>query len=117
MENLKVDPRPGSDSTQMRPPCLSTIVLQIAKPTPVPARELPCRRLNTPKTYSLYSAGIPMPLSHTLSTHSSPFCSAVMRITGASSLLYLMALLIDRKSTRLNSSHLGISYAVFCLKK
>src|ERR1039458_6920950 len=27
------------------------------------------------------------------------------------------ASLRDRKSTRLNSSHLGISYAVFCLKK
>src|SRR5256885_6863969 len=27
------------------------------------------------------------------------------------------ALLLDRKSTRLNSSHLVISYAVFCLKK
>src|SRR5256885_11032935 len=27
------------------------------------------------------------------------------------------ALAIDRKSTRLNSSHLVISYAVFCLKK
>src|SRR5256885_15652172 len=27
------------------------------------------------------------------------------------------ALEIDRKSTRLNSSHLVISYAVFCLKK
>src|ERR1035438_3267931 len=27
------------------------------------------------------------------------------------------SLTIDRKSTRLNSSHLGISYAVFCLKK
>src|SRR5437899_3681960 len=26
-------------------------------------------------------------------------------------------MLVDRKSTRLNSSHLGISYAVFCLKK
>src|SRR5205814_9662898 len=26
-------------------------------------------------------------------------------------------LALDRKSTRLNSSHLGISYAVFCLKK
>src|SRR5258705_4770842 len=26
-------------------------------------------------------------------------------------------LVLDRKSTRLNSSHLGISYAVFCLKK
>src|SRR5437868_11946074 len=25
--------------------------------------------------------------------------------------------LIDRKSTRLNSSHVSISYAVFCLKK
>src|SRR5262245_64987610 len=28
-----------------------------------------------------------------------------------------LALAEDRKSTRLNSSHLGISYAVFCLKK
>src|SRR3712207_7049809 len=27
------------------------------------------------------------------------------------------AVLIDRKSTRLNSSHANISYAVFCLKK
>src|SRR5690349_24112941 len=29
----------------------------------------------------------------------------------------LSASLIDRKSTRLNSSHVEISYAVFCLKK
>src|ERR1035438_10272179 len=29
----------------------------------------------------------------------------------------LFQTLRDRKSTRLNSSHLGISYAVFCLKK
>src|SRR5437899_8939430 len=28
-----------------------------------------------------------------------------------------LSVLADRKSTRLNSSHLGISYAVFCLKK
>src|SRR5699024_12156585 len=28
-----------------------------------------------------------------------------------------MALFLDRKSTRLNSSHVSISYAVFCLKK
>src|SRR5207249_7005951 len=27
------------------------------------------------------------------------------------------AALLDRKSTRLNSSHVSISYAVFCLKK
>src|SRR5262245_64698433 len=31
--------------------------------------------------------------------------------------LLVRARLVDRKSTRLNSSHLGISYAVFCLKK
>src|SRR2546426_3121510 len=29
----------------------------------------------------------------------------------------LLPILLDRKSTRLNSSHLVISYAVFCLKK
>src|SRR5438045_4663430 len=40
-------------------------------------------------------------------------------MTPAQRLLVHGALLarIDRKSTRLNSSHLGISYAVFCLKK
>src|SRR5690554_7018661 len=30
---------------------------------------------------------------------------------------WLTALGVDRKSTRLNSSHVRISYAVFCLKK
>src|SRR3712207_7008058 len=30
---------------------------------------------------------------------------------------WLMAAVADRKSTRLNSSHANISYAVFCLKK
>src|SRR5690625_6474528 len=29
----------------------------------------------------------------------------------------LVAVPLDRKSTRLNSSHVAISYAVFCLKK
>src|SRR5436853_4908012 len=31
--------------------------------------------------------------------------------------LVAQGITVDRKSTRLNSSHLGISYAVFCLKK
>src|SRR5205814_8758633 len=30
---------------------------------------------------------------------------------------HVLIISLDRKSTRLNSSHLGISYAVFCLKK
>src|SRR5699024_12655094 len=32
-------------------------------------------------------------------------------------LVILLSLKTDRKSTRLNSSHVSISYAVFCLKK
>src|SRR5262245_63331906 len=36
---------------------------------------------------------------------------------GSSSGFPAMLVKIDRKSTRLNSSHLGISYAGFCLKK
>src|SRR5205814_3953142 len=40
------------------------------------------------------------------------------RETGARGLRSIVEeILLDRKSTRLNSSHLGISYAVFCLKK
>src|SRR3712207_8947715 len=39
------------------------------------------------------------------------FVIAVLGITLA------FALTLDRKSTRLNSSHANISYAVFCLKK
>src|SRR5207253_10927259 len=31
--------------------------------------------------------------------------------------IYRLGLVRDRKSTRLNSSHVAISYAVFCLKK
>src|SRR5699024_11960040 len=31
--------------------------------------------------------------------------------------LALLIMSVDRKSTRLNSSHVSISYAVFCLKK
>src|SRR5207249_5737188 len=33
------------------------------------------------------------------------------------SALFVNRLLLDRKSTRLNSSHVSSSYAVFCLKK
>src|SRR5437660_4353966 len=36
---------------------------------------------------------------------------------GQQSATWLQIDFIDRKSTRLNSSHVAISYAVFCLKK
>src|SRR5699024_11248082 len=40
------------------------------------------------------------------------FVGAALAVSGA-----IMQALTDRKSTRLNSSHVSISYAVFCLKK
>src|SRR5207253_10851104 len=39
------------------------------------------------------------------------------RADGVSLQGHLVARVRDRKSTRLNSSHVAISYAVFCLKK
>src|SRR5258705_1531576 len=50
----------------------------------------------------------------------SRFSSQVLEIpdlTAEPATTVATAHLPDRKSTRLNSSHLGISYAVFCLKK
>src|SRR5690606_39286229 len=46
----------------------------------------------------------------------------VRRTVGMAAGLYIISFIIvyffgDRKSTRLNSSHVKISYAVFCLKK
>src|SRR5256885_5082700 len=46
---------------------------------------------------------------------SEPYQIAVRDLVGFAAML--RANLKDRKSTRLNSSHLVISYAVFCLKK
>src|SRR5699024_11606848 len=45
-------------------------------------------------------------------------CQLIDVITNRSQLLcYLNRPRLDRKSTRLNSSHVSISYAVFCLQK
>src|SRR5436853_4480328 len=43
--------------------------------------------------------------------------SAAGAVAGAALAAWIGDAVVDRKSTRLNSSHLGISYAVFCLKK
>src|SRR3712207_8779423 len=40
-----------------------------------------------------------------------------VRVDGRVRAVVVGADLVDRKSTRLNSSHANISYAVFCLKK
>src|SRR5699024_12110469 len=39
------------------------------------------------------------------------------KLNTRTSIKVLSSMRLDRKSTRLNSSHVSISYAVFCLKK
>src|SRR3712207_6850297 len=46
-----------------------------------------------------------------------PFLLAGQRLLVRGILASLLFQALDRKSTRLNSSHANISYAVFCLKK
>src|SRR5690554_2064803 len=56
----------------------------------------------------------------TFSTDTPNFVTDVVRKDGVSGNWIWWAFLftgLDRKSTRLNSSHVRISYAVFCLKK
>src|SRR5262245_62840926 len=51
-------------------------------------------------------------IANTTTGRSAPWVAAASGFAGTSDSSHS-----DRKSTRLNSSHLGISYAVFCLKK
>src|SRR5688500_20255459 len=51
------------------------------------------------------------------SSHRKPVRCSRRRSHGSEGGLHLQRAAADRKSTRLNSSHLVISYAVFCLKK
>src|SRR3989337_3210841 len=61
------------------------------------------------------------PPRSTLFPYTTLFRSCKTRIASAGELLHLRQVAgedgLDRKSTRLNSSHGSISYAVFCLKK
>src|SRR5215831_18462850 len=70
--------------------------------------------------FSFFFLMIRRPPRSTLFPYTTLFRSSVRPSShawmGVGMSLYLYEL-IDRKSTRLNSSHLGISYAVFCLKK
>src|SRR5256885_8803665 len=58
---------------------------------------------------------------YTLSLHDALPIYALKKVYDSKDYKDFMAsreiLVVDRKSTRLNSSHLVISYAVFCLKK
>src|SRR5256885_11833507 len=52
-------------------------------------------------------------LARAVARHGQPFAKPCVILSGGETTVTIR----DRKSTRLNSSHLVISYAVFCLKK
>src|SRR5439155_19052656 len=81
------------------PPMPRTSPKLIARPSPVPCSALVVKKGSN--TRSRISGGTPGPVSSTVTTTCLP-------VTVEDT---------DRKSTRLNSSHVAISYAVFCLKK
>src|SRR5438874_7473882 len=84
---------------------------------------------NDPATTEIYTLSLhdALPISHchTQKSDYTPLAftrkfsgfSCTLRLTGALKLDMVRVNRRDRKSTRLNSSHVEISYAVFCLKK
>src|SRR5437763_10226088 len=67
------------------------------------------------QVHGRFFAVLPKLTSHW--SHATPSISAAWRCTSNTECVHRQAAEIDRKSTRLNSSHRCISYAVFCLKK
>src|SRR3712207_9423023 len=66
-------------------------------------------------TLSLHDA---LPISATAYRRVNSYASSALRhLANSASLVVRRTGISDRKSTRLNSSHANISYAVFCLKK
>src|SRR5438128_8188090 len=68
--------------------------------------------LNAPATTEIYTLSLHDALPISENSCGKLFICAALRPTCSNS-----AAVLDRKSTRLNSSHGSISYAVFCLKK
>src|SRR5947199_1718485 len=86
------------------------------------SREL-CARLESAKIYASHEGGASYGFEHEKLKDGDEFTFGELLVTARHTpghtpehLSYLKVN-SDRKSTRLNSSHLGISYAVFCLKK
>src|SRR3712207_7871607 len=63
------------------------------------------------------SSLLPLPDQDSATSQDRPARDQLMRVSLPEGVVRVMALTRDRKSTRLNSSHANISYAVFCLKK
>src|SRR2546430_7646758 len=78
-------------------------------------------RSEVQRTRAEFKRGFPQGLDYTISLDTTKFVNASIHEVEHTLLeavvLVLAVVFLDRKSTRLNSSHSQISYAVFCLKK
>src|SRR5207249_8391752 len=99
-ETAQVDGRPVRDPDEVR---LAEILGLLAEPRELRAQD-PLAGLS-----ELVHEDRPGPLEQRL--------RLAQGIRGREEFFHLLAFPVDRKSTRLNSSHVSISYAVFCLKK
>src|SRR5439155_22414665 len=85
-----------------------------------------CDSVHYPPLFSFFFTATPTTEIYTLSLHDAlsdlgfsilEVIDTAERVTGRKIPRKLGPVTRDRKSTRLNSSHVAISYAVFCLKK
>src|SRR5256885_7200004 len=81
----------------------------MSSPSTLPAKFRPLERSRSAACFT-----VSLPLMSSTPMLSSPTDGRSLCSTADTSIAPMMP---DRKSTRLNSSHLVISYAVFCLKK
>ena len=76
---------------------------------------------NDPATTEIYTLSLhdalPIPVNHAAIDRILAVQKMVVREIDEELAVGAVGVLTDRKSTRLNSSHTVISYAVFCLKK
>src|SRR5262245_24337909 len=101
----------GAMMLAMMVPSAAPMILTYAEIAETAARK--GEKIVTPLVIAAGYAGVWLGFSLIAATMQIAFA----RVLSLDTARELLTAVIDRKSTRLNSSHLGISYAVFCLKK
>src|SRR5207249_10578127 len=99
------------------PPAFSTLSLPAALPISLPAGTSARERPGAIPVLTLRRCAQRSPRWHGRASRRSNRSATPARWSRPHILEELTPPQLDRKSTRLNSSHVSISYAVFCLKK
>src|SRR5205814_8173034 len=119
---------PGAQSRRRHPSRLLRGRRYPRRPRPAQGRRRPCARRRHAQDRRPRQAGA-VPAPQGLLRHPGRARAGLMAVATAIAIYFLIWWIMlfaalpwgvraqDRKSTRLNSSHLGTSYAVFCLKK